>query len=362
MKKVTVTPQTISSMKMKFIAIAALGIFFAACSKTDLQTPDALLKADALNAEANEQGKLALKFKLGAEPIHFNAPFLFPEGMVYDAANDRFFVSSIAQGTIGTVSRKGIYSPFIQDAALASTAGMEIDKAHDRLSVTNAKVEGTLAQLVIYDLNTKARLHLVDLVAVANDGAPHLANDVAIDQQGNAYVTDSYAGIIYKVEPNGTASIFYQNAAYTPAPGAFGFNGIEYSNSKGGYLLVAHSALNQIIRIPVDNPAALTTVQLDKSIVSPDGLLLSKNSKELIIVNNTAGGPGSKVTSYVSANGWSTGINTGEFSTGTVYPTTLTSDGKTEYVLYSYIHYLFGGQPKETFTIQPLPFKSTNPY
>jgi hypothetical protein len=332
------------------LSTASLSIFFAACTKShNLQETE----VPALSQSASKNTPVA-------EAIEFNAPFLFPEGVVYDPLNDQFLVSSIAQGTIGAVNREGIYSPFIVDADLASTAGMKIDKAHKRLLVTNSKVDGSLAQLAIYDLSTKERLFLIDLAAVANDGAPHLANDVVLDQQGNAYVTDSYAGIVYKVDRYGNATVFYSNSNYTPAPGAFGFNGIEYS--KDGYLLVAHSALNQIIKIPVDNPDAFTVVQLSPSIVSPDGLLLSKNSKELIVVNNTAGGPGSKVITLETNNNWATATSTGAFSTGTVYPTTLTSDGKNEYVLYSYIHLLFGGQPKETFTIQPLPFTSNNPF
>jgi sugar lactone lactonase YvrE len=336
----------------------SLSVFLAACSKTN----DLTETNDRQQTEAYKTGHSAAESKYALEPIHFNAPFVFPEGMVYDPSTDRFLVSSIAQGTIGAVNREGVYSPFIQDADLASTAGMEIDKAQKRLFVTNSKIEGTLAQLAIYDLNTKARLFLVNLAAVANDGAPHLANDVAIDQQGNAYVTDSYAGIIYKIDRFGNASIFFQNPAFTPAPGGFGFNGIEYSNSMQGYLLVAHSALNQVIQIPINNPGGYTTVQLNTPIISPDGLLLSKNGKELIIVNNTVQFPGSKVMTFETNDGWATGTSTGSFETGIVYPTTLTSDGKTEYVLYSYIHLLIGGQPKETFTIQPLPFASNNPF
>ena len=125
---------------------------------------------------------------------------------------------------------------------------------------------------------------------------------------------------------------------------------------------MGHSALNLIVRFPLNNPAAITKVQLDKSIVSPDGLLLSKNGKELIVVNNTVQFPGSKVVSLESKDNWATATNTGSFDTGIVYPTTITSDGKMEYVLYSYLHLLFGGQQKESFTIQPLPSHSNNPF
>jgi len=339
-------------MKRNLLAIVALTVLIAACTKTDVLQ----------KTEANEPGQLAAKPKTPPAPINFTAPMLFPEGVVYNPFNDRFLVSSIAQGTIGAVTPDGVYSPFIQDAALASTAGMEIDKARKRLLVTSSTVQGSLAQLAIYDLNTKNRLFLIDLVALANDGAPHLANDVALDQHGNAYVTDSYAGNIYKVDHNGNATVFYSDPVYTPAPGGFGFNGIEYSSSQGGYLLVGHTALNRVVKIPVNNPGALSIVQFTPSVFSPDGLLLSKNSKELVVVSNTAQFPGSKVISYKTTNNWATATSTDEFETGIVYPTTLTSDGKTQWVLYSYIHLLFGNIYHQNFTIQPLPFSNNNPF
>lgn len=345
-------------MKVKLSSIAAFAVLFTACNKTELSP-----KADELQKAKADQFSLSLgKSKLATEPINFTAPFVFPEGVVYDPINNRFLVSSIAMGTIGAVNYQGIYSPFIQDADLASTVGMEVDNTRKRLLVTNTTIEGTLAQLAIYDLRFGTRLYLIDLAAVANDGAPHLVNDVTIDQQGNAYVTDSYAGIIYKVDRFGNATVFYRNTAFTPAPGLFGFNGIEYSNSSQGYLLVAHADLGQIIKIPVDNPASFTTVLLNASIPSPDGLLLSKDSKQLIVVSNTGDLPGSKVLSLISNDNWASASIDGDFSTGVVFPTTVASDGKTLYVLYSYIHLLLGGQARETFTIQPLPFDSKHPF
>jgi sugar lactone lactonase YvrE len=345
-------------MQMKRIAIAAFSILFGACSKSDSLQTTGLLQ----NTGTNEMTNAAAKSQGAPAPIEVAAPNVFPEGMVYDPFNDRFLVSSITMGTIGAVTKAGTYSPFIVDPDLASTAGMEIDKAHKLLLVTSSTQIGNHAKLAIYDLNTGNRLYLVDLLAVANDGAPHLANDVALDQQGNAYVTDSYAGIIYKVDSYGNASIFYHNTSYTPGPNQFGFNGIEFSSSKGGYFLVGHTLLAQVLRIPIDNPAAFTIVQFSPAITSPDGLLLSKNSKQLIVVNNTAFFPGSNVTTCESNDSWATASSKGTVETGIVYPTTLTSDGKTEYVLYSYLNFLFTMQPHQTFTIQPLPFSSNNPF
>lgn len=155
---------------------------FSACSKKD-----------AVSETQAEFSQVA-KTKAPAQPINFTAPMAYPEGMVYNPFTNEFLVSSIAQGTIGSVTHQGVYTPFIVDPALASTAGMEIDKARKRLLVTNSRADGSLAQLAIYDLTTKTRLHLVDLGSVGGVGG-HLANDVAIDKDGNAYITDSFSGI-----------------------------------------------------------------------------------------------------------------------------------------------------------------------
>jgi sugar lactone lactonase YvrE len=345
-------------MKKNLFTVAVFTFFLVACTKTDKP-----LEADARQkGEVSEFSNSFTASKTAQAAVNFNAPNVFPEGVVYDPFNDRFLVSSVSMGTIGAVTPKGIYSVFIKDADLVSTVGMEIDKARKRLLVANSNIDGSVAQLAVYDLTNKTRIFLVNLASVANDGYPHFANDVAVDQQGNAYVTDSYAGLIYKVDRYGKANILFKNPAFTPAPGGFGFNGIEYSTSKQGYLLVAHTALNRIVKIPVDMPASYTTVQLTAAISGADGLLLSKDSKQLIIVNNSGQMPGSKVMTFETSNDWANAKSTASFSTGIVYPTTVTSDGKTTYVLYSYINEFINGLSRQTFTIQPLPFISNHPF
>jgi len=100
-------------MEKSLFAIAAFTIFFAACRKTeDLQT------GALQQTETNELSSLSEKPKTPPTAINFTAPMLFPESMAYNPFTDQFLVSSIAQGTIGTVSKQGVYTPFIQYAAL----------------------------------------------------------------------------------------------------------------------------------------------------------------------------------------------------------------------------------------------------
>lgn len=282
--------------------------------------------------------------------INFTEPDLFPEGVAYDPFKNWFYVSSATRGDIGIVTFDGTYKPFITDEILTGTNGLKVDKARKRLIVCNGPFNGTNG-LGAYDLNTGSRIFFADLSALL-PGEPIFINDVALDPQGNAYVTNSFSPVIYKVTREGNASIFFQNGALALQPGEFGFNGIQYDER--GFLLVAFS--NQIIKIPMSNQASYSIVQLDAPIF-PDGLLLSKDGKQLVVVHNTGGTPDDKVVSFISNDAWKSGSLSTSFSTGPVFPTTATSDGKRVYVLYSHLDKLINGESQNTFTIQEVPLK-----
>lgn len=333
-------------MKSLFLFSAA-AVLLAACSKTSISD-----QPSAGPEPATIAGK---KAPAPGGDLVFTQTNLFPEGVVYDKFNNRFYVSSTTRGDIGIVGADGSYTPFITDNALVATTGLEIDDARKLLYVSNSS-DGTVG---IYDTRNGQRVSFIDLKPLL-PGAPVFINDIALDPQGNAYVTNSLTPVIYKIDRDGTASIFYQDAAFATAPGGFGFNGIEYGNSGGGYLLVAHSATARIIRFPIDNPAGYNTVALDAPLAGPDGLLLSKNGKQLIVVNNAGGAPTGRVISFESGNKWQSATATSTFVTGPVFPTTATSDGKNIYVLYAYLHLRGVGQSE--YTIKKLPITGNDPF
>jgi len=60
--------------------------------------------------------------------------------------------------------------------------------------------------------------------------APALPNDLAFDEDGNAYVTDSLQATIWRVTPGGgTPQIWFQDARLATFPGGIGVNGIRLS-------------------------------------------------------------------------------------------------------------------------------------
>ena len=160
-----------------------------------------------------------------------------PEGIEYDQANGRFLTGSLAEGTIFEIERDGSVVPFIRDAELVSSVGIEADEPRDRLLVANsdrAAFAGDTpgqAKLGVYNLTTGERLAMVDLGAVIGAPSPkYFANDVTVDGDGNAYVTDTMNGVVYRVTPDYQASVLHR---FTGLPEGSQLNGIVHHD--GGY-------------------------------------------------------------------------------------------------------------------------------
>lgn len=291
--------------------------------------------------------------------VNFTQAGLYPEGTQYDDQRGLFLVSSETAGRIGQVTDADSYALFADDPLLISSVGLRLDAARNRLLVavsdpgyntarTSAATKGKLAALAIFNSSTGAKTGYVDLGAVTPAGSTtypaHFANDIAVDGAGNAYITDSFAPIIYRVDAQGTVTRFLENAALAAPTGKFGLNGIVYHPS--GYLLVAKSDEGALLKVPLSNPASFTKVTLPSalSLSGADGLQLTNNTT-LLAVCNVQG----KVYRLTTADGFASVANAagpaGAFGTGAVYPTTLARRAdSTSYVLHAYLSALQAGQ------------------
>ncbi len=276
------------------------------------------------------------------EEINFTQHNLYPEGMTYDFFHNVFMVSSLTSGTVGGVSFDGSYNPFIQDPDLPSSCGIRIDRARQRIVVCNVGNGG----VATYDINTGKRIFLTDLSALS-PGEPVLVNDAAFDPQGNIYATNSFSPVIYKIDINGKGSVFFRNSAFDVPPGNFGLNGIQYND--GGFLLVGHTTQNKLLKLPLQNPSNYSEVQLNAALNMPDGLLLSKNGKQIVVVS------GDVVLSFISNDQWKSGILSTSFTTGPDMTTSLTSDGKRVFVMYSPLYDYMGGLDHDNYKIKEVP-------
>src|SRR5688572_24920325 len=183
-----------------------------------------------------------------------------PEGIEYDEDNGRFLTGSLAEGSIFVFERDGRIVPFIRDAELVSSVGIEADEDRDRLLVTNSNSAvfndqnaSGHAKLGVYHLTTGARLAMVDLGATIAAPARYFANDVTVDGEGNAYVTDSFANANYRVTPAYEASVLHR---FADLPQGALLDGIVYHD--GGYLPGVGE--DRHYKVPVANPPGTAEV------------------------------------------------------------------------------------------------------
>ncbi|EOI3318180.1 SMP-30/gluconolactonase/LRE family protein [Serratia marcescens] len=244
----------------------------------------------------------------------------YPEGIAWNARAGAFLVSSLRGGQLGLVYPDGRYRRFSTGNGLITTSGMLVDAERNRVLVCNEDVgvslnsaSGTrnrVAQVLEFNLDTGALQQTYDLSSLSR--GPTLANDLALDVQGNIYVTDSFQPQIYKIDrATRQVSILVRSARLMPAdaPAAAQgtqpyLNGIVYHPD--GYLIAADYTRGLLWKVTLDNAPAISEIRLPQRLKGPDGLRL-KNAHELVIVQSypgRKGGMSGNVTLLASSDGW----------------------------------------------------------
>lgn len=236
------------------------------------------------------------------ERVNFTAQRQYPEGISYSAQLDRFLVSSITQGKIGTVDILGKYADLSAPPEMISSMGIRVGGGHifvcnsDQGVSTKSTPATTraIAELLVLNVNTgqlERRVKLQDVFTSAR----HLANDLALQPDGTVYVTDSFAPVIYKVTPGGQATVLVNDPRFASA--TFGLNGIVYHPN--GYLIVAHTSSGKLYKVDMANSNAISEVGGLGSLPG-DGLTLLNG--DLYVVT----GGGTQVAQVRSSDNWQT--------------------------------------------------------
>jgi sugar lactone lactonase YvrE len=136
---------------------------------------------------------------------------LIPEGLAHDPVTGDFFLGSLFKRKIVRIAGnlEGSAQLRIRDFAtsgqdgLWEVLGMKVDAKRRLLWVMTAAGKAAGAQegcsaALVYDLGTGtlARRYLLD-----NAKARHLFNDVALAADGRAFLTDSEAGTVWRIDP-----------------------------------------------------------------------------------------------------------------------------------------------------------------
>ncbi len=283
--------------------------------------------------------------------VTINVPNLYPENLQYDAAGKRFLISSVTLGDIGQVTDDGRYSVFASATNaegtryITSTTGVYLDAGRNRVLVTAANLAaGGVARLLSFNRDNGQLLSDVDLVP-ARPAGNHFASDVALDAQGNAYVTDSFAPVLYKVDPQGVVTVLLDDPALGAPAGSFGINGIVFHPD--GYLLVSKTSDGALFKVPLSNPAGFTRVTgTNVNLQGSDNLLLQDNN-----TLQTACNTQNRVYRVTSNDNWTTMSVTGTFEAAGQFPAAVARRGTDSYALYSRLDQLGQNPPVSAYGI-----------
>lgn len=240
-----------------------------------------------------------------------------PEGIEFNKNDNTFLLSSLNAGPIIKVSPDGNYTAFSSGEKFPlSTAGIHIDYKHNRLlaaSFNGLEIMDTdpatkgVSFLRIYNLSTGVLEKQVNLSSLVPDAATYFANDVTVDEQGNAYVSDWYAQVIYKVTLDGKATVFWKNNTGI----ASGINGLDYH--KDGYLLASLLSVNKkgvyidyaLVKIPLNNPKSAKQVSIDDAHFRGfDGMIIDANNEVIGVTNNGKSPGGNLLAKLKSDDNW----------------------------------------------------------
>lgn len=237
------------------------------------------------------------------ERINFVAERQYPEGIAYSSQLNAFLVTSIPLGKIGTVTLDGRYTDLLTAPELIAGIGMKV--AGGRVFVCNSDQGRSIrstpattrqtAELLVFNLNTRQLERRTDLDALLPEADPNFANDVTLSPDGTAYVTDSFSPVIYKVAPDGTASILVRDSGKLGSAG-FGLNGIVYHPN--GYLIVANAGQSKLYKVDLQNGNAITEIT-GTGALPGDGLSLLNG--ELYVVTG-----GNRVAQVRTMDNWLT--------------------------------------------------------
>lgn len=296
------------------------------------------------------------------ERIVFKAPLVYPEGITYHPDRNIFFVSSVKTGTIGSVDENGNYKELYKDKDLKSSFGMKVDTKGNRLLVCvsdpNYSMFSTpatfkkMSRLISINLATGNKTMDIDLAKL--HPGKHFANDVTMDENGNIFVTDSYAHVIYKIGTNGSANVFAKSELFKSED--VGLNGILYHPQ--GYLLVAHYTNGTILKVDAKDPKKISTVKIKSLFPGADGLLWTSSDNLVLIQNKGV----NKAFQISSNDNWITAEVKAATATEDRFqnPTTATMKDSRVWVLNSKMNELTDSSmmPSKEFSIQLARFVS----
>lgn len=223
---------------------------------------------------------VSLTLILGACSDVVSVPILgdatYPEGIAAHSGTQDLFVGGVANGDIQRIDALGDVTFFKEahEDGLLNVIGLAVDPERNRLFVCSTSFfDPTVApSLVVFDTVTGDRLASL---SPPPDGLPHFFNDVAVDGAGRAYVTDSFAPVVYTVDADLSGlDVLATDPAFLLDPMGFNLNGIAVTtDDRFAIASVATLAeTGRLFRIRLDD-GTVFPIPTPPSFPGVDGLL-----------------------------------------------------------------------------------------
>lgn len=357
------------------VTIAGAVLVAAAATGTALAMNGSSTEADPERPQAEQRhedtGGTEETEQTGQETptaIEVDGPNVFPHSLDYDAESNTFFASSLAQGKVFAFGPDGQVRTHIDDPELVSSQAVLTDRERDRILVSNVDY-GTaersrdtpfrIAGVGSYDLESGEQDWCVDLTAVANDGRDHLIADVTVAPDGTAYAVDQLTPTVFRVDPDGSASVFLRSDLLQgdlDIPDFLDGVGMATVDWVEGDQLIIAMADGSLIRVPVQNPDEAEPVELSAPLAPPTAGIHPLEDGSLIAVSSgLLSGEPAEIQHVEPTDGW-------QEATVTVTDTVqdpVTSDvtagpDDTSYALSGGLAELLAGQPNDGFTLTPI--------
>lgn len=259
-----------------------------------------------------------------------------PEGIAIDPHGNVYASSFTETGTICVVDRDGVLvdtitigSPLI-GMLYSQTQGLYVlDFGHSSLLLVDPAS------------------HATRTIATALGGP----NALAQDRQNNLFVSDSFGGQIWKIAPDGSTTVWKQDALLATAGfPPFGANGVAFDRT-GSNLYVANTGDDRILRIPVNGDGTAGAVSVFASnIDGADGIQFDVRGNLYVCANQA------DEIAVISPSGTRIATYAGSGSNALHFPASLVFRGRDLFVTNLAFDHAFNPLPDSKISVLTVPF------
>lgn len=217
------------------------------------------------------------------------SPMSLPEGVAFDPRTRQFFATALFGGQITRIDAATGEEQVFHTASggLSQFSGVKVDEQRRLLWVCASDLQTARGGLIVLDVDSGELRHTFDL---ARGG---ICNDVCLDGDGVAYVTDSFQPVIYRVDlRDGSAGDFVRDDRMAAAMGRFGLNGIVITPD-GEHIIGGFTSPSKLFVLSRRGSGAVRevalsgdpfTVEHDPNFTGADGLIFLGD--KLYVVHN----------------------------------------------------------------------------